>query len=244
MHLDISKNLDELSLKVADWLINYILDTLKKQDRFTIALSGGSTPKKLYQLLSSAKYKNKPYWRQLHFFWGDERFVPIDDERNNAGMAMQTLLNHVPVLFSQVHPIQTDTEPQAAATDYEKLLHEYFDNSLNSFDLVLLGLGDDGHTLSLFPGYSEVYEKKNWVKAFFLKEQAMHRITLTPPIVNKSSRIAFLVSGTGKASILKRVLHGDFDAGVYPAQIIQPYNGELYWFADEAAAREMIDDSG
>jgi len=231
----IFKNQDELSHKIADWLIDYISDTLKKKKRFTIALSGGSTPKKLYQLLASGRYKNKPYWHQLHFFWGDERFVPIDDERNNAGMAMQTLLNHVPVPFSQVHPIQTETEPEAAAIAYEKLLHEYFDNFPNSFDLVLLGLGDDGHTLSLFPGYSEVYEKENWVKAFFLKEQAMYRITLTPPIVNKSTRVAFLVSGANKASILHRVLHGEFDPGTYPAQIIQPSTGELYWFADEAA---------
>lgn len=240
MQAFISKNSDELSEKFAEWLVDYVAEVLKKQDRFTIALSGGSTPKKLYQLLASEKYKNKIDWSKLHFFWGDERFVPFDDERNNAKMAYEELLDHVPVDKKNIHVMETvGPEPEESAIEYEKLLHDYFDNKASTFDLVILGLGNDAHTLSLFPGYEVVAETKKWVSALYLKEQQMYRITLTAAVVNKAARVAFLVSGGDKAAALYHVLASEHEPYLYPSQAIQPFNGELYWFYDEAASADL-----
>lgn len=239
MQTFVAKNTDELSRLFADWLVEYIQDTLKKQDRFTISLSGGSTPKKLYQLLATDEYAGKIDWSKLHFFWGDERFVPFMDERNNAKMTFDELLDHVPVNKEQIHVMRTDLPPDEAVDDYDDKLHQYFDGKQFSFDLVMLGLGDDAHTLSLFPGYPVIKENDKWMSAFYLAEQKMYRITLTKTVVNKSSRVAFLVSGAAKVPALKAVLYGDKNPDKYPAQVIQPANGQLYWFLDEAAGAAL-----
>ena len=240
MQAFISKNSDELSVQFADWLVDYITEVLNKQDRFTLALSGGSTPKKLYKLLASDKYKSKIDWSKLHFFWGDERFVPFDDERNNAKMAFAELLDHVPVNKKHIHIMETmGPEPEESAIEYERTLHNYFDDKPNTFDLVILGLGNDAHTLSLFPGYEVVAENKKWVSALYLKEQQMYRITLTSTVVNMSARVVFLVSGGDKAAALYHVLSSEHEPYLYPAQAIQPFNSELYWFYDEAAAADL-----
>lgn len=240
MRTFISKNADELSEKVAAWLVNEINTTLKKQDQFTIALAGGNTPKKLYSLLASDRYKDKIDWTRMHFFWGDERFVPFEDEKNNAKMAHEVLLDKVPVDKKNIHVMQTiGPEPEESAAEYEKLLHSYFDEKPHTFDLVLLGLGNDAHTLSLFPGYPLVAENKKWVTAFYLDEQKMYRITLTAPVVNMAGKVAFLVSGGDKAAALYHVRGSEHDPSLYPAQIIQPFSGELYWFVDEAAIADL-----
>lgn len=239
MKLHVSKDKDELSKYTAEWMTRYISDVLKKQKRFTIALSGGSTPEKLYRLLATKEYKDKIDWAKIHFFWGDERFVPFTDKRNNAAMAFETLLNHVPVPKENIHIMRTDISPEESAAGYEKILHTYFARKKHSFDLVLLGLGDNAHTLSLFPGYDIIHEKKKWVHSFYLEEQKMHRISLTVPVVNNASRIVFLISGKDKAASLYNVLFAQHDPDLYPAQIIQPFSGELYWFTDEAAAADV-----
>jgi 6-phosphogluconolactonase len=237
MKLHVSKDLDELSDIVAGWIVNYANEVLAKRNRFTIALSGGSTPKKLYQQLASEKYNSKINWKLVHVFWGDERGVAFTDNNNNAKMAFDELLSHLPIPKDQVHMMQTDIDPMDAAANYQNLLHNYFDKQLYTFDLVLLGLGDNSHTLSLFPGYDDiVFEKENWVRAFFLKEQEMERITLTSTVVNAAGRIAFLVTGRDKSEALQQVISGKFDPAVHPAQIIKPLNGELYWFVDVTAA--------
>ena len=235
----IFSNADELSVSVAEWMIGYITDVLKKKDRFTLVLSGGSTPKKLYQLLASEKYSSQVDWSKIHFFWGDERYVPFDDERNNAKMAFDTLLNKVPVNKEHIHIMRTDVEPKESAAAYELLLKQYFTDGAVSFDLVLMGIGDDGHTLSLFPGYDNIHERVKWVMAFHLAEQKMHRITLTVPIVNRASKVAFLVSGAAKATPLLHILYKEHEPDVYPAQLIQPYKERPYWFIDKAAATEL-----
>ncbi|HTD94143.1 MAG TPA: 6-phosphogluconolactonase [Chitinophagaceae bacterium] len=239
MEINISANGDELSLKVADWLVQYIAGVLKQSDRFTISLSGGSTPRKLFRLLASEKYKNSIEWAKLHFFWGDERFVPFADERNNARMTFEELLDLVPVRKEQVYIMRTDLSPEAAVTAYNAILHQYFKDSGPSFDLVFLGLGDNAHTLSLFPGYEVVHENEKWVTAFFLEEQDMFRITLTAAIVNRSAAVAFLVTGADKAEAVKEILEGKSDPDKYPAQVIKPVDGTLYWFLDEAAASDL-----
>jgi 6-phosphogluconolactonase len=237
MKLNIADNIDDLSHHAARWLADYIKEVLSHHNRFTISLSGGNTPKHLYKLLASDPYRNEIDWKKIHFFWGDERFVPADDDRNNAKMAFDELLSLVPVAKKQVHPIRTDTTPELSALAYEQLLHQYFDKQLYTFDLVLLGLGDNSHTLSLFPGYNDIiFEQTDWVKAFRLHEQNMHRVTLTAPVVNKAGRVAFLVNGNDKTEALQQVMMGKFDPLRHAAQIIRPLNGELYWFVDKSAA--------
>ncbi len=239
MELNIYKDADELSKEAAWWIADYITMVLKKQDRFTLVLSGGSTPQKLNTILAASPYKEKIEWNKIHVFWGDERYVPFEDDRNNAKMAFETLLNHVPIPANQVHIIQTNMPAEQSAVEYEKILQEYFGKSAKTFDLVLLGMGDDGHTLSLFPGTEKVYEEHQWVIAYFLKTQEMYRITLTASIVNRAAAIVFLVTGEGKAHALKEVIEGDYKPDLYPSQVIKPSYGEVNWFVDEAAASKL-----
>ncbi len=238
MELHVYKDGEALSQAAAKWIADRIGATLTSQGRFTIALSGGSTPKRLHQILAQTPYKEQIDWSKLHIFWGDERAVPFEDSRNNAKMAYDTLLNFVPVPPAQIHVMRTDIDPEESAAGYEKILHQYFDNTPFSFDLVLLGMGDDGHTLSLFPGMEIVHEEKAWAKAFYLPAQSMSRITLTKTIVNKSAAVAFLTAGTAKAHALKEVLRGAYNPDLYPSQEIKP-SGELHWFVDEAAAASI-----
>jgi 6-phosphogluconolactonase len=228
-----------MSEQLASWIERLVQDTLKKQDLFTLVLSGGGTPKLLFQKLASDKYKDKIDWKRVHIFWGDERVVPFDDDRNNAKMAYDILINHIDVPAEQVHVMRTDIEPNFAAEEYEKILHQYFDNTPNSFDLVLLGMGDDGHTLSLFPGSTIIEEREHWVNSVYNEQQKMYRITLMPAIVNKASNIAFMVDGAKKANVLQQVIEGPYTPMKLPAQIIKPVNGQLRWFLDKAVAKEL-----
>ncbi len=234
MHLFIYKDARETTTALADWIILLIKKTLEVKDRFTIALSGGETPKKLYQIVASDAYREKINWSRLHIFWGDERFVPFSDDSNNAKMAFDNLLSKVNIPSEQVHTIWTDVTPEESAKQYENLLHKYFDDRQTTFDLVLLGMGDDGHTLSLFPDNEVLNDTTSWVSAVTSKEKG-ERITLMPSVVNKSSAIAFLITGENKAKILQEVLESQQHN--YPAQLIQPVNGELYWFIDDEAAK-------
>jgi 6-phosphogluconolactonase len=233
------KDAEALSEAAAKWIADIIAETLRSHPRFTIALSGGSTPERLHKILAAAPYKEQIDWSKLHIFWGDERAVPFQDSRNNAKMAFETLLNFVPVPAAHIHVMRTDIPPERSAIEYEKILHTYFGETGPSFDLVLLGMGDDGHTLSLFPGTAVIHEEKLWATSFFLQAQDMHRITLTRPIVNRAARVAFLTTGPKKAHALKEVLKGKYNPDLYPSQTIMPQAGELHWFVDEAAAAEL-----
>ena len=239
MQLHLIKDSGRFSHSLADWVTARIVDTLDRQDRFTLVLSGGNTPRALYEGLAQSPYREQIPWDRLHFFWGDERAVPFEDDRNNAKMAFDTLLSHVGVTAGQVHRIRTDMAPAAAAEAYEKILQGYFPDSSpqdRTFDLVLLGMGDDGHTLSLFPGTEVVHEQKAWVKAYYLQAQQMYRITLTTTPVNRAACVAFLATGAGKAGALREVLEGSPDPDRYPSQLIRPLKGELHWFVDPPAA--------
>ncbi len=252
MQLHIAKDVQELSVQAADFLVQHIQDTLQKQSKYTLALSGGSTPKALHLLLASDLYKSRIDWSHVHIFWGDERFVPFTDDRNNAKMAFDTLLDQVPVPMQNIHIMQTEnTTPEESATAYEAILHKYFplvhthhpddvpDNTPHTtFDLIIFGMGDDGHTLSLFPGKPVIHEAGRWVTSFYLDEQSMYRVTLTHPVANHAACVMFLVAGKGKAAALKQVIQGEYNPDLYPSQIIKP-KGELHWFLDSAAASEL-----
>lgn len=239
MKLHIFDNKEIMSDKHALWICDLIADTLKKQEFFTLVLSGGETPKLLYQKLASDEYRNKINWKHIHLFWGDERAVPFDDDRNNARMAFDILINHIDIPASQVHIMRTDIEPNFAVAEYRKLLHTFFDSTATSFDLVLLGMGDDGHTLSLFPGSPIIEEHRHWVNSVYNEQQEMYRITLMPLIVNRASKIAFMVDGSKKSKVLKEVLEGGYMPVKFPSQIIKPKDGELHWFLDKAAAKDL-----
>ncbi|MDF2190882.1 6-phosphogluconolactonase [Paraflavitalea sp. CAU 1676] len=236
MQLHIQKDPTAVSHDLAEWITSNIESNLQQKGRFTWVVTGGNSPKLLYELLAAAPYRERIDWSKLHIFWGDERAVPFNDVRNNARMTFEQLLGHVPVVNEQVHIMKTDVSPEESAKDYEKILHDYFGDEGESFDLVLNGMGDDGHTLSLFPHTEVIHETKAWVTSFFLKAQDMYRITLTAPIVNRAHKVAFLTFGANKANALQQVLKGARNIEQYPSQIIQPASGELHWFVDEAAA--------
>jgi 6-phosphogluconolactonase len=239
MNLEVFKDIDQLSLALAEWITSLIEETLRLKNSFSFVLSGGNTPKKLNSLLASSPFKERIDWSKIHVFWGDERAVPFDDERNNARMAFDTLLNKVDIPRQQIHIMDTSLPPENAARQYAESLYEFFGTDVlprQTFDLVLLGMGDDGHTLSLFPGTPAIHEEKLWVTSFFLKAQNMHRITLTKNIVNHSNHIVFMISGGEKANALFHVLEGEKNPDLYPSQLIIPTQGELHFFADNAAA--------
>lgn len=241
MKITIADTPADLAQQAAEWIAVYAESVLRQRDRFTIALSGGSTPKALHELLAQPPFRDRIDWSRVHIFWGDERFVPLTDERNNARMAYDTLLNHVPVAEEHIHVMRTDLPPDQSMVEYDQLLHRYFDGHDHTFDLVLLGMGDDGHTLSLFPGTSlttaVVNGEHTWTTAFFLTQQTMFRLTLTASVVNKAAAVLFLVAGAAKADALREVLHGLYQPEKYPSQRIKPHNGNLIWFIDRAAAK-------
>jgi len=210
--------------------------------RFTVALSGGSTPRALYGLLAldQAMRREVP-WDKVHFFWGDERQVPPDHADSNYRMAHAQLLSKVPVPEVNVRRIQGEQrDAELSARQYERTLQGFFQLSpgqLPRFDLVLLGLGDDGHTASLFPGTTAVHETQRLVAANWVGKLHTHRITLTVPVFNNAACVIFLVAGGDKATALRAVLEGVPEAERLPAQRIRPRDGELVWLVDRAAAR-------
>lgn len=230
------RTVSEVNKGLAEWLVTDIEQVLHNQDRYTMALSGGSTPKSFYELLAK-EYASKIDWAKVHLFFDDERYVPFTDERNNAAMVDRALLQHINIPAGQVHYMQTDVSPLESAKVYEALLHQYFDGQPHTFDLVLLGMGDDGHTLSLFPGTDVVNERSKWVSEVLIDDAGNYRITLTEPVVNKSAKVIFLITGQGKAQMLQKVLNGP--ANQFPSQLIQPVSKNLMWFIDDAAGMNL-----
>jgi 6-phosphogluconolactonase len=239
MELHVHPDPAAISHALAEWITTDIETVLSTQDRYTWVLTGGNSPRQLYELLAAPPYLNRIDWSKVHIFWGDERAVPFSDSRNNAKMTYEHLLNKVPVVPGQVHVMKTDIAPEQSAAEYEKVLKDYFPGTGTTFNLVLNGMGDDGHTLSLFPHTAVIHEKNAWVKAFYLDAQQMFRITLTAPVVNRAAKVAFLTFGANKAHALAAVIQGERHIDLYPSQIIQPAGGELYWFVDEAAAANL-----
>lgn len=236
--VEVFKNADELSEKAATVFCKTAQEAVRDNGRFTVALTGGTSPAKLYELLTRSPYKESIDWDRTYVFWGDERWVPLTDEKSNAKMAFETLLNHVPVPKNHIFPMWSEDEPEDFALKYEEQLRTYLGET-PQFDLILLGMGDDGHTASLFPGTGVLQEQKRLVKAYYLSPQFMYRITLTASCINAAKKIIFLVFGEKKAPALQEVLEGATNPDKYPAQLIKPFDGELIWLADELAAQQL-----
>jgi 6-phosphogluconolactonase len=237
-----SKDANRLAQAAADLFVDIGSRAIAARGRFSVVLSGGSTPKHLYNLLASQAYRHTVDWDNVYIFWGDERCVPPDHPDSNFRMARQALLDHVPIPEVNIFRIHVELDPLHAASEYERRLHRFFaqgdtekEGSL-SFDLVYLGMGDDGHTASLFPGVDALHELESWVAAYFVEKLGAWRITLTPVVINAAENVVFLVSGSKKAERLQQVLYGSYQPGTLPAQIVQPSGGNLIWLVDEAAA--------
>ncbi|GIW40774.1 MAG: 6-phosphogluconolactonase [Candidatus Binatia bacterium] len=210
--------------------------------RFAVALSGGSTPRRLYDILATRRYAARVDWARVHVFWGDERCVPPDHPASNYGAARRALLDHVPVPEANVHRIRGEDDPARAAVDYEGELRAFFRTpggpprcaAGSRFDLVLLGMGADGHTASLFPGSPSLEERERWAVAVW--GAGMWRVTLTLPVINAAAEIVVLVAGREKAAVLQKALRGARGADELPVQRIDPPSGRLWWLADASAA--------
>jgi 6-phosphogluconolactonase len=233
-----------LALAAAELFVQVANHAVQTNGVFSAALSGGSTPQMLYKLLASEPFTEQVDWSRTQLFWGDERCVPPDHPDSNYGKAKQILLENVPIPEENVHRIEGELQPEQAAEKYEETLLRFFSSlpteeqrSQASFDLVLLGMGDDGHTASLFPGTPAIEEQTRWVAAQYIDKMAAWRITLTPAILNRAAQVAFLVAGAGKSYTLERVIYGSYQPERYPAQVIQPASGNLIWMVDEDAAK-------
>ncbi len=209
-------------------------DAIASRGQFIVALSGGSTPRESYLRLGTEALVSRVMWSRVQVLWGDERCVPPDHIESNYRMARETLLDRVPVPAANVHRIRGEDDPLSAADVYETTLR-----ALARIDLVLLGLGEDGHTASLFPGSAAVHEQTRWVMAARASAASMWRITLTPAVINAAAEVLFLVSGAAKAGILRRVLEGPRRPQSLPAQAIAPTNGLVRWCVDAAAAADL-----
>ncbi len=233
---------EALSQAAALYFAQAAKEAISMRGRFLVALCGGETPHQLYETLGMSPYRDYLPWEQIHFFWGDERCVPPDDLESNFGQAWQRWLKHVSIPAANIHRIQGELEPELAAAAYQDELMKFAapDQDWPILDWVLLGLGTDGHTASLFPG-SELEAGEEFaaiaVKNKFLGKLA-DRVSLTPMLFNRSRQVVFLVSGAGKRSALAASLKGSIDPLRWPAQRIQPQDGLLVWMVDEDAALE------
>jgi len=235
MKLNIFNTENEVLAALATHFVQVANESITKQGRFSVALSGGSSPKKLYELLASS-YKTGLDWSKVYFFFGDERNVPQTSPDSNYLMAKKALFDPLNISAENIYPVDTSLDPADAAQRYEAEIEEFFDNEELSFDLILLGLGDNSHTASLFPYTPVLHDRTPGVKEVFLQDQQVYRITLNAPLINEAQHVAFLVYGEAKAVAVHHVLEDDEDIEEYPAQLIEPIVGEIQWFLDHDAA--------
>lgn len=233
-----------MSRSAAATIVDHISQSLQTRDVYSMALSGGSTPRRLYSLLANeAALREQIPWERIHFFWGDERRVPAGHPDSNYLMAYNAMLSKVPIPSTNIHRIHAeDADADVAAADYEIEIRRFFGieaGQIPQFNCVLLGMGADGHTASLFPATSALVETKRLVVANWVKKFQSHRFTLTLPVFNNAAQILFLVSGEDKADTLKAVLEGDSKTTRFPVQLIQPAHGEVTWFLDHSAASRL-----
>ena len=234
--IQIYNNTEEINTKAAELFIASAQKAIAEKGKFTAVLTGGSSPAGIYKLLASDPYKNKIDWNKVFIFWGDERWVPLTDDLSNAKMSYAALLSHVPIPKENIFEMYKDgVEPEDFAVTYEQSIRNILGNE-GKFDLILLGMGDDGHTASLFPGQAVLEEQNKWVAAYYLEPQKMHRITLTAPLINKAEKIIVVAFGEKKAPALKEVTTGEYNPTIYPMQLIKPVSGELLFLVDSNAA--------
>ena len=240
LEIRIFKDLEKLSKDAAHLFIEGAANAITERGRFLVALNGGGTPVRLFQLLGS-EYKDNVDWQHVHVFWGDERCVPPDDPGSSYGQARDLLLSHVSIPDLNIHRIKGELGPAEASKEYSIILKDFASLPLNfpRFDLMYLGMGEDGHTASLFPGSPvEVTEPTMPVTAHY-QDRPANRVTLTPIVFNNARVVAFMATGEKKAVTLAEVLGDRYNPELYPAQRISPKDGNLIWLVDEDAANKL-----
>ena len=237
--LHVCKDPDSLLVTLADFIVKRAKISIEHSGRFTIALSGGSSPKRLYELLASDAYRDRIEWKKVYFFFGDERYVASDHSNSNFLMVKNSLFSPLKISDKQIFAVNTSLQPSDAASDYEQRVRKHFQGEECRFDLILLGLGDNSHTASLFPHTSVLHEKEALVKEIYVQEVSMYRITFTAPLINAAHCVAFLVYGASKAEAVANILKGPISIDDHPAQLVSPSNGELHWFLDGPAAADV-----
>lgn len=230
---------ESLSQAAAALFAELAKEAIHDRGRFSVALSGGNTPRRLYEILANAPFRKKIEWGVVHIFWGDERCVPAEDPRSNFRMARETLLDRIALPADNVHAVQGDLPPAEAARRYEAELRKFFGGLPPALDLILLGMGGNAHTASLFPHTAVLEEKKRWVAEVYVAEQAVSRVTFTAPLINQARQVIFLVSGADKAVALQNVLEGAYQPQEYPAQLIRPNGAHPIWMVDRAAGNKL-----
>lgn len=223
----------------ADFFIKRVQIAIAAQGYCSVALCGGNTPKPIYQLLAQPEYASQIRWDKVFIFWGDERWVPHDHIDSNYRMACELWLNQVPIPPDHIYPIPYEQTAEASAASYGLTLRTFFNNRSPRLDLVLLGLGEDGHTASLFPHTSALHEKNAWTSTVFVPKLNSNRTTLTATFINQSVHVTFWVEGQKKAATLKQVLEGPYSPDMLPAQLICPQSGQLWWLLDGAVAQNL-----
>ena len=224
----------------ADFIAEAAARAIAERGRFTIALSGGGTPKPIYARLAAEDYRDRIAWGKAHIFFGDERCVAPDDARSNYRMVREAWLDHSPMPAENIHRIHGEDDPVLEALRYEQEIARFYRaGAFPAFDLILLGMGDNGHTASLFPGTAALREKDRRVAAQYVEVMSTWRVTFTAPLINAARNVAFLAEGAGKAQMLWNVLEGPYQPDVWPSQLIQPVRGELHWLMDAAAAAKV-----
>ena len=224
----------------ADFIAGLAARAVAERGRFAIALSGGSTPRPIYARLATGAYAERIDWPRVHIFFGDERCVPPDDSRSNYRMAREALLDHVPLPPGNIHRIRGEDDPAQAALAYAQEVQRLFRSaSAPAFDLICLGMGENGHTASLFPGAAALRERVRWVVPQYVEVMTTWRVTFTTVLINAARHIAFFAAGTGKADVLWRVHAGPYQPDVLPSQLIQPDHGQLHWLVDAAAGAKV-----
>ncbi|SRR5579875_147605 len=231
-----------LCVRAAEEIVHLAGEAICTNGEFTLCLTGGTTPTAAYELMAS-RFQLSVDWKEVQFFWGDERCVPPDDPASNYGMAYRTMLSKLPLRPEQIHRIHGEDNPAKAASEYENELRRSFgltdSSDLPSFNLLLLGLGENAHIASLFPHDPALREKTRLVVAVDVEATPSKRVSLTLPVINNADRIMFMVSGEKKAEAVKQVLQGPSDPERYPAQLVKPRNGQIVWLIDRAAASQL-----
>jgi 6-phosphogluconolactonase len=241
MYIAVYPDTNTLSQQAAQFIVRLANESIVTRGRFSIALSGGSTPKVLYGLLGSEPYRDQIDWSKVDIFWSDERCVPPDSADSNYHMAREVLLSRVPLSPQQVHRMPADQpDHDAAAQAYTHEMRQSFGtDGIPHFDLIQLGMGPEGHTASLFPHQASLHEQQRLVMYVNVPKPPPARLTFTPPILNAARHMLFLVTGAEKADAVQAVLEGDYNPEEYPAQIVRPASGEVVWMLDEAAAGKL-----
>ncbi len=229
----------ELAQAVADAFIDDARSAVEQRGAFYVALAGGTTPKDAYELLAHQPRRERVDWENVHVFFSDERCVPPTSEESNYKMAADTLLSKVPIPPENVHRIHGENEPEKAAADYAALLVKMLGNPPR-FDLIMLGMGADGHTASLFPGIDPHTDEQRLVRAYYVEKLKTHRITFTPVVINNARHVLIATAGLTKAPALYAVREGPYEPLVHPIQVVAPSNGRLTWYVDRAAAAELL----